>query len=705
MIDYKNKDNWNNIITLAPNGSGKSITSRKLYSDSDEKNTRLFSSEKIYELVTVNSKKVFVGIDSKNKKDNDIIYNKLDKSKYIKNFANEFYKKTKAIDLKKVSNYFFSIDLKNMSDLNLIFKTNVEKLDKRRTIYDAVNIDKKYPPTFIDKIKNQILNSNEDLKSLNGDYDIKNIIPTEIYDNLNSLKSYMDVKSYKKCILCGFNDNNIIDKVTVNLEKYIKEDKNNLSQSISVLYNELCTYDCSLESEVSLNDKYKQLILVYNEIEENNIYIESYLLNNTILFEDKNYYLNELVSLYRKNEKIISDNVDNKNIFDFENIIIEEFEKLVTLPPNVFLEFDKNALVVKVNNNVDDINNVLSSSEIKRLGLAVLKAEIISSKVEYVIFDDPVDSYDDYYMKIASVYIAKLLIDYKIKYTIFTHLYEFLYYVVKEICNEENRYYIRLIYQNPWYCLGDKKLLFEKSFIKYSDVLEINNNEINILNNSLNGKCDLFIVLSMYTTIRSEIDLIDKSSIIKDSHINLESIKNIDKLIQSSLLHYNENNNVKVKDFVDLCNKIIFKEKSITVDDSLLEMNINDVRYNYLNKDKNFVIKLKNIMIECILIKMLRVQYCKYLLEKKLLILCKKILNADCYNIICSIYTIGSKIAKLKELNINDAKLKNIENIHNKYRLLINETSHGFDKLYNPYLMMNVIDIAKFENDLNLLII
>ena len=111
---------------------------------------------------------------------------------------------------------------------------------------------------------------------------------------------------------------------------------------------------------------------------------------------------------------------------------------------------------------------------------------------------------------------------------------------------------------------------------------------------------------------------------------------------------------------------------------------------------------LEDINKKTILYKILRVENCKYNLEYKLL----KRLNylnipENKLKNVTRKPGLYCKINTAYKMYQNDYIINEIETIHEKYNPIINDFSHGFSRMISPYLMTNIIDIAKLEYEID----
>lgn len=710
MISIGNVRNWKNKVFLAPNASGKSRMSKYLFDDYSEKSKiRLFSLDTIQDLVSVDTKKIFIGINSKYYLEENKIKDIIDYSDFFKKFIKDNYSfsSISARNIKEKSYFFNSIDLKNTKSLDffdilLTISKDIEKVEgfDEKSVFKA---DVSFDIDLLNDIKNHILDKVL-TEELNEDYDYNNVIPKDVMASLNYLENYSRTNNLKRCILCGNEEKDILDVIKNNISRYVEEDKDNLIQTICRLYEKckLINYNSSSES-LSSEEKMEKLLDYYRLAQKNNLFVLSSILN--IKIADKNLYM--YIDEYRKiDNKISEEEKSNDEIKKFYAIVEEEFKKLVTLPDKLKLDFSNNAMELKINDELQDISKTLSTSELKRLGLAVLNAEIDSSIIDYVIFDDPIDSYDDYYIRIASIYIANMMYNKNIDFTVFTHLYEFCYYIslVKSGTNgsKSSKFEFYLYYQDPTFKIKrmhnidfNKILKFKK--IKSNDILDFNKNELFILKGLLDSKNtdSIFVLLSMFPSIRSLTNDINMT-IQQVSYKNSKVKKIVDK-IEESYLHYSNTLLSSTKDFTDLAKKIL--QSKIKKSGSKI-CECKNERKKYLNK-KLDEIEVNNIMFKIVLFKMLRIQECKFLMEEKLFkILEENNIQNSVIKGFINMHTLGKKIKFAKE-NCTDDNILKIEEIHNKYSTLINDYSHGLTRMFPPYLMSNVIDIAKMEFEIS----
>lgn len=701
MIDEKDYTSWENKIILAPNASGKSRTSRKLYEKSNKEKTKLFSQEKINELISVNAKQIFVGENSKIMLENNKIIETIEKSDFLRKFIKKEYAVTSTSKLKEKSLFFNKLDIKNLKSFDFfqVLYDKVEKVEIKEIINEnTIENDKKYNIPLIKDIEEHILPTEDDLE-LNNDenQDLSKILPKEIIDYLNRLRDYTQDNNLKQCILCGNEREDILDEITSTIETYTPEDKENLLQTINILFSKYKNQekDSSLEEIINISEKILLLKEYLSKAEENNTAMVNYFLN----IEIENLKLREYIEIYKRNETKIKENIKNNSEREmFEKIVISEFESLVTLPQNIKIYFENGIITLKVDGEPQIISDVLSTSEIKRLGLAVLNAEINSSIIDYVIFDDPIDSYDDYYIRIASNYIAKMLTEGKIKYTVFTHLYELCYYVSTMPGNSKYKYDV--YYQNPSYKIGEKGKtindgLLDKRQLKSNQIKELNQNEL-ILFHSLYKSENVdkkFLLVSMFPTIRSLINDINKK-VQKINYINNDVTSKCD-LIEEKYLHYSLSEDVNINDLIILSINL-FKGNTIPLEEE--GNKLIEIRKEYLQKSL-LQISCENPIIKSILYKMLRIQECKYKMEEKI----NDIFKANNKNNLLSeleeTHTLGRKLEFALE-KIDVPELRKLSEIHMKYSTLINDYSHGFTRMISPYLMTSSYDLAKLEYEI-----
>ena len=725
IIDYNIYKSWKSKIILAPNGSGKTRLSRKLYKEEQlGQKVEFFTNERISDLVQANSNLIFVGLNAKEELRRKEILNLVKKSNFFKDFIIKYYKVTKSSDLKKISSCFNNLNSLDSEKYFVEYLLNVSVNNKYDLYIDEV-VEK-------DKIlKKELLDEIKDLKREFGNkllidsiVDISNLtfVTDEIKDSLFKIKTYIKDNNIKECLLCGKQDSELNKLIENKLNSLSSYEKASFYEKVEILYNRIPS-ELKINSCTSHVEKLSYLYSILDVAEDICDFIKYYLLSVKI----DGYTLKSLAEEFNELSNIIENNKKENDVLQvFQNDIICEFNKLVFTPEMIELRFDGNILNILVDEKVEDIRNTLSESEVKRLCLAVLHAEIKASCISYVILDDPIDSYDDYYVKLASLYISKMICDFKnVSFTVFTHLYE-LFYVLAESDIDSKKYQFIIYYQNPSYRLNSKHNLLEHNVITKEEIIESNINEMCLLkkpadlNNESHAGINpikttddlLFVYLSLINTIRSLIKDINRDiqgetyKNIEVAEYNNKSISKFFDIIMKSFLHYQNNDLISIKEFNVFVTALLgvnynlekyIKYNDINYASSIIKLRNEFLKHSYKN------ITVSNPIVKISLYKMLRIQRCKYYMEK---IICKEaeIITGHESTFVKKIKRnpeLGKKINfALGEYSLDKIFIE-INDIYLKYRTIITDFSHGFTRMISPYLMTSMIDIATLENEIS----
>lgn len=716
MIEIKDITGDKNLIILAPNGAGKTRTSKKIYEKYKKDECYLFSADTIKDLVIVDANRVYIGRNANEELKKQKLIDEIKNSKSIKKNIKEKFGSSSLTVLKETSHYFNKESKKFKKLDDFLINSSLENYSIfSKNIKEIISIDCNVDDNIYEFVENDI-GSILDIENNIGVSNEK-IIIKGVFDDLNYLKNYTIDRNLNYCLLCGYENNDIANIITNNINLYKIEENLNLIDKINYYVCQICDYDIN---NLSLEQKIQILYNYKDSVDKNNIMISNYILGLNL---ENGSTLYEQLTEISKIDKIIQENkLDDRKLVDYKKIILDDIKRLIYPPNNISIYFNNdNRLCIDVDNNNKNFDEVLSTSELKRLCLAVLKAEIMTNDLKCVIFDDPVDSCDDYYIKVASNYISEIVtMDCKnngsIQYYIFTHLYEMVYnFVVNSLHNKNfTKFEFICYYQKPDYKYDNKIsncLLNKYKFKTSEEIIAINVNEIYFLkylqeqdNDSKDDIDCFFVSLCVINTLRSLIVDINHN-IQKVYYIDEKNDKKLDvyesfKQIQDSYIHVSEKN-LPYSNLQKLYNNIIKKCVLLNKDNNCNE-SINELREEYLNKKYSDIKFSPNIIIKTILYKILRVENCKYNLEYKLL----KRLNylnipENKLKNVTRKPGLYCKINTAYKMYQNDYIINEIKTIHEKYNPIINDFSHGFSRMISPYLMTNIIDIAKLEYEID----
>lgn len=508
--------------------------------------------------------------------------------------------------------------------------------------------------------------------------------------------------------------------------EYITQDKDLLSECITEFSYK---YDNFMEGRnFSISDANEECFKL--DMEEGkrisrrrefpNLYKEEILkcILNTSIESNGSKPLYYYVILYLKNQQQMDGDESKKK---FEGSIIAKFKEL----GNIDLLFDRGELFIESEDGKHKVKKVLSISEKKTLAYVIIENKIHYEFVKYVIIEDPVENYDGHFRLEMTNYISTIIGIEQANFTIFTSSSNFCHCVVNKN-RINNKFKVIFFYQNPKFKIKtmsklydyDEDELINVKVFDVSKLINLNRNELFILKDLLkirkDGKNndDLFIMLSMFLSIRGLVNNINKeiqrvNYPVRITNSNL-SIKDDVALIEETYLHYS---NKYVKNGQNIVEKLrnvhidLIENKNIySVSKKYKCINNCEVRKQYLAK-KLDEIDIDNFMYKIILFKMLRLQECKYKIEKRMCDLLEKYI--DITDIINEKHGLGSKIKVAKKIpsSTNKAKVKKIikevEDIYQKYRTLINDYSHGIEKMFPPYLDLDVVEMARLECEID----
>lgn len=740
ILKFKNEyiKDWSRKIVFAPNGFGKTTSSKKIYEELEKKepgSTLIFTRRKMDELLAFNKDTFYFGEESEKRIENKNIKDLLRETKAFKNFVINNYSVTSAINLKKASFYFntvrsnnlyfsFLLEQNEQIDQPEINKEEVLKLDKELK-YDIF----KEIPLNIKEIKK----TKRNLKKIR--------INDVFYNCLEKLNLYCEENSLKKCPLCGknFKDPEKLKKaITRMFNLYEKLDLNDPCDCVEKIYSALYL--------IYSNSKIEKLKAIFVTDESGNVdFLEKVatLANySSLCKQHKENMLSivrnlkveketagEIYDKYHENEKAIIKISKSINKTRMLNFIEKEFINITNLDSSIVVNKDIENLSFSVsigeNSTKHIVAEILSESEAKRLSLAVLRGMIKYGSYKKLILDDPLDSYDDYYMTIVCDYIKTLLTETKlIDFYLFTNNNVALFKLSQLLkCK------CIIIYENPDIVFNEQKnvsnFLIEE--VSYEEINFINQSEINLLNIYLNTetsskknvKTDVDLAyIAFLTTLRNiKTEILMKISSLKmiksNKRVKRRFEKDIQELIEHCYMHYEPDINkefssdsLKVMDVYHLYDFLMKIKNPNIVKFSEDKTILNKKRLKECQKtfDKHSGSKIFNLILK----KIVFISELKYDFEKTMIEVSK-----DKYRFseeeIRSIVKTNSTGRKIKELRKLNRKHGNIardfvaecEKIHSIHASMVNEFDHALSLMFPPYLNTRIVDIIKYKNALD----
>lgn len=734
---------WNKKIVYAPNGFGKTTNANYLFDYYVDLGYRplIFTRKKIESLVQNYGNNVFFGETAINAEENKRIIDEYKESNNVKKYFKDNYGSHAISKLKKLSFFIQVNNFKSFDDFGEVLKID----------FINTNIFEENESIVLDKIldfeiynqANILLNSKDNIKKIKV-FKRYQLVDDDILKCLDMLKTFAINDEKNNCPLCGkrfLTKEKLIEAIEKKRTKYrLMESKNlynllvNLTSKIHELYygNELLR-DILYNFDENLLTEIKGMIkLISNYVyicQKVNISIANYFGNIQI---GDGECIVDLKRQYVSNEnKILLEKNNISNVQSFTRFIINELSNIISIDNNIHFDAVPNKLEIAIyledNQPVSSLYDVLSESEIKRFSLVVLRALIRYGKYDTLILDDPIDSYDDYYLLVACDYIKTIVKETKlINWFILTNNFTALTNISSILKCDSIIYYY-----NPDDIFTINNFNVEYFVATHKEIEVISKNELELLVKYLKGQLDVddkLAYITLIVTLRNFNTLIlkkyDKLVIKNGSKIHnticayntdIDYCNDIKRIIEHYYMHYDENldsimginsNTLEVKRIIDLFNRIC-KTKSNIIStykndlSSLCDMRKNVVHTQFNNFSGSKIIALVFIKI-CI------VSYLKYEFEKQLITKLKNkysYSNAD-ISIICNINSLWKKIDKSKELSsLNnygaEAYLKDYFSVFEKNKLLFNLFDHGLEQMFPPYIATNVKDIKKFKVEID----
>lgn len=716
LININDQADWNGKIIFSPNATGKTRLSNALYDVAIAHNirTEIMTARTILDLIALNRNDIFVGKASKEKAENFNLEKVINSEKLL-NEIFLLYKVKNATELKKKSLTFSNVtndrlldflektDLLNLKDEDLTYQISFNEalmLDCLFTVEDS---------QFITQFS-----TNEDLKEIvSKGLGEDRRISQEKFDFLKII--YQSISSGNSvCPLCGYDYgeyDTLISKIKDYLSGYSIDENRLIFELIDRLWDKILDkndlkvfekYSINLKRDISYYEKMFEIIKFGKLIED-----VRFIILKEYKQKIENLKVEESITKYFDNEKLIKNEEQRiKNAPLYYQDIIVNFKKLANLPPELELEIMDSKLFIKNNNESKSKSVVeyLSESEIKRLSLAVLKAQIIHANIEYIIFDDPIDSYDDYFSKRASKFIAQIINENQIlKWTVTTHVFELVHILnqnifdLSQVCNI-------FYYYNPSYKYDPNRNSIEllNCVVDKNQINALTEHETILIKRVLKKEKKYcmdndFSILSVIPTIRNVLKDVIPEYAVTYKH---SKIRNELKNVENRYMHYSDFSDYHIFELIRFYKKIFLDINPNIFVNLDVNLSCNKSRENILNKDFN-LIGAKNPLLKSIFYNVLRVSYCKYIFEKKLIDRMKKYsYPTEQISEIFKTSTIGEKIKKVINFE-NKLGMKSnfaeFDVVHDEFSSIINDFSHATVRMFPPYLSISAHDIAKLE--------
>lgn len=739
MIEFKLEflDEWRNKIIFAPNGFGKTTLSKRIKKEIELANPNsclLFTRRQMDNLISFSNNSYYFGESAEYRNKNLEIVSQLKETSIFKDFVSENYGVKAAGKLKEKSLFFSLLNFTNLNSETLLnFNLKEEPISDDYGISEAIKIDSIINISAFNQITEDILKSKEPKLKKTKVY-----INSEIMYFLGQLHDFSIQKKLDRCPLCGkkFQTNEKLDvSIRKQLNEYAVIDENNPALLVDGLFDVVCMKLNNFDNfhilsifknldiqNITFAGKIR-LLLDFKKLCENNNAIICRALRNLKLSSSE---VGPLSDEYKKNlskiETAIMGSAKKKDILDF---IKKEFKDIAAYcEADLKLDYENMSISVEGQDlRKEKLGDYLSESESKRLCLAVLRAMIKYGKYSSIILDDPIDSYDDYYLSVVCGYITKLLKERNLSggYYIFTNNNSALHKISS--LTKSNSI---IIYEDP-----DDVFLITSTINNKYLTLSVTSDEVDQIN-----KSELVLLYEYLTVPKNGTKFDDRLSYVAFA----TTIRNIKSVILRNYsnfeIYYRKGKYKKI--FSDKCKELIehlymhyepgivgVPSSSATMDDIynlylyLMPIKNMNVTSNAGNKnsyvsERNLVCKVPflshcgNKMIALVFKKIIFVSELKFQFEK---ILLEKLqhkfgfTNSEIDSIAKCNSGFMKKVQKARSIDNKKGKsasmfLDDVSKVHNANSQLVNEFDHALGLMYPPYLNTRIFDIKKYKNEI-----
>lgn len=753
MIGYSNTciNKWNKKIVYAPNGIGKTTSSKKLYEDikTADGKVKLFTRRELEDLIAEAPDGIYMGRNASKSARRDKIATILDNQTCLKEI-NDNVRNSQSFKEAKEKSFYISLNkFTNFTELK-----KIAKVDKNRTTlinFNDENVLNELDCNLDSKIYNEIETIDLKKKGVMNQIDPVDSLEQEYIDYLIALYIVSKSKSLKICLLCGhkYRSHKALEEAIeekINSTKVLlvdSDEKRAISLARKIIMsvnksNSSLLKNTFASSDISSFAKCIKVIKMYKSICISvNYYYSKKITSNNV--EDEN--IGDLIIEYHKLEKDI-ETVNKKNVERFNKFLAKEVNDLCFSndSPYQIRGMEKNVGIVLYKNNKkakEKLYDVLSESEFKRLCLIALKAQIKFGDIETLILDDPIDSYDDYNKMQACYYISKMLKMTKIKnWYILTNDLEALFYLT-EFIKCDSIFYL----QDFSTSLGGTNGLVEISCTKDQVLNYLRMNDIFYLSYFAGRKYstspafdyDLLCTGLLLTLRNYKVEIFDKfksTKVIEEISIQcpncakkIKTIKEnaafnteVDSKIVSCAEHYFEDPTMVQTDSLRLTTAevaevycCLAKGKANTYPASILKLNTTPfISYRATTCLKNvFVNQTWEEIVNYLFKKISLISHVKFELERKLDVLCRSTFTTTEYLSFKSKNGLGKMIGEANAILSRNptysigSKLDKISNVYEKYRVLFNSIDHGLTRIITPYLSASIKEIEGFYNDVS----
>lgn len=703
----------NHSVIYAPNATGKTRLTIRLAKKYADEQAMFFTSATINDMLSFSGRKIYVGSDSHFKLENDNIVKEYNRNLYG-DYILKRYDVKNASSLVKSSCLFNCVNLKRKDTFEIYsklvdFLKDGEFDSKEFELSKMIQIDKMLSKLNLENIK-RIVSDNVKLSIEDNEYTITKELKEKLQTVFDSIST-----SKRVCPLCGHEyDTNRDLKNAINnmLKKYIiSSDANDYETCIDFL-NVLDSINNVLGIDYFIT-KYNHEIETTLLFDNLNIIDEFLNIYATYIVRQINESTGkELFNRYKENEAIINKEENlRRNDLNFYRVVVDILNELITLPDGfVFRTNGDKVEIVDSSNKTIDPKAFLSESEQRRMCIAIVFAEIKQRQLQYIVFDDPVDSNDDYYFDISANVIGDLLLtNQTLNWMILTHEFR-LVSILSERCRLSEDEFSKNV--NFLFYLPDPSFSgttippFSLIDAKAESISFLNEHETIIFRKIFSGQTDYqcdkdLALLSSFNTARNLYN-----DIIKNHRITKHKLKKLEHAIATGNMSYEHyksgNKRIMRLSTLFIMNKMMY---SFAIGSSYFtnsKVYAANYREEYITTKLYSSIKCDNDVLKYILFAMIRVMNSHYLFEKKL----AKWASINITSFSCSkfesILMIYNKLRYIESICPSSKRIdfKKFDDCFAKWRGLLNDFAHSASRMIPPYLTISPIEMFKLESNI-----
>ena len=444
--------------------------------------------------------------------------------------------------------------------------------------------------------------------------------------------------------------------------------------------------------------------------------IDEFLLSysNTIVKKIDEAINQQLYEKYKRN-KVAIDKEDGlrRNNNNFCENVVRTLNELITLPDNfIFKAKDDKVEIVDSLGKPIDPKEFLSESEQRRMCISIVFAEIRQRQLQYIVFDDPVDSNDDYYFDISVNVIGDLLLqNQSLNWIVLTHEFRMVS-ILSERCrlsDDEFTHNIDFLFYLPDPSFSGSNIPPFSLIKSKADSLNfLNEHETIIFKKIFMGvtgyQCDK--ELALLPSFNAARNLYN--DILKNHRISKHELRSLCHTIATGNKSYEHYKNGKKRimrlSTLFTMNKLMYDaiNASYYTNSRVYASNF---RHNYISTISYSSVHCDNSILKYILFAMIRVMNSHYLFEKKLAQWAFSNAPSFSYTNYESALMIYNKLKYVESIcpSIKTIDLAKYKNCFAKWRGLLNDFAHSASRMVPPYLTISPMEMYKLETQIKIL--